>query len=89
MREVRTPSNDARARLLTPVMGIELKDLLLPRAREGPPGEGAAGRAKKSLERQKPVTTATRTDRGEPGVMLLLLWAVAKYSRSNRFSRFT
>jgi hypothetical protein len=48
-----------------------------------------AGRAKKSCYRQKPVMTATRTDLGDPGVMLLLLWAVAKYSRSNRFSTFT
>ena len=30
------------------------------------------------VERQKSVVSDTRTARGEPGLMLLLLWAVAK-----------
>jgi hypothetical protein len=84
---VRSLSNDADTRPWTPVMGIELKGSYKGKGR--PARRGSAERAKKSFDRQKPVTTATRTDRGEPGVILLLLWAVAKYSRSNTFSTLT
>jgi hypothetical protein len=51
-----------------------------PGTREGPPGKESRLAGQQELYRQKPVTMATRTARGEPGVMLLLLWAVAKYS---------
>ena len=84
---MRSPSNDADTRPWTPVMGIELKGSY--KSKGTPARRGSAERAKKRFDRQKPVTTATRTDRGEPGVMLLLLWAVAKYPRSNTFSKFT